>query len=115
MKSRKFKMHISEPWDFTSSDGDNLICVSFEKKINQGIIVHCNSLFENFSKKLLLTFRNKNCFNSFNIYPISNENFCIQDIIRNNIFMIGNFYDIDFIEVKQILHSIDEKPTLNSN
>lgn len=109
MRSQKFKMYISEPWDFKSSDGDNLIFVSFKKKIKQGIIVCCASLFENSSKELLLTFRSNNCYNSFNIYPISNENTCMNDIIKNNTFWIGNFDDMDFLKIKQIIYIIDEK------
>lgn len=109
MRSQKFKMYISEPWNFKSSDGDNLICVSLKKKIKQGIIVCCASLFENSTKELLLTFRSNTCYNSFNIYPILNENTCMNNIIKNNTFWIGNFDDMDFLKIKQIIHSIDEK------
>ena len=109
MRSQKFKMYISEPWNFKSSDGDNLICVSLKKKIKQGIIVCCASLFENSTKELLLTFRSNTCYNSFNIYPILNENTCMNNIIKNNTFWIGNFDDMDFLKIKQIIYSIDEK------
>ena len=44
-----------------------------------------------------------------NLLKILDENTCMNDIIKNNTFWIGNFDDMDFLKIKQIIYSVDEK------
>lgn len=81
---------ISEPWDFTSSDGNNKIKV---KKIHTGkeyLIYKCLSNYENMSNLLLLHKRDEE--GNYNIYQISD--FSIIDFNNLELAMIGKLIKI---------------------
>lgn len=62
---------ISEPWDFTSSDGDNQLRVKYIEKHNDIVIAESLSNYKGKTERIAITKRDNN--GNVNIYNI-NEN-----------------------------------------
>lgn len=96
MRNMKLDILISEPWDFTSSDGKNLLNVEIVKKYDSGsMLVKPNSGYQNRSDYLYLEIRNL-ISGHYNIYAVEGykEHRNEADIVCNMKFvMIGSIIE----------------------
>lgn len=64
----KKKVMVAEPWDFVSSDGNNLMYVVINKVVSVGLIVSATSSFNMKTEPLLFERRNND--DVYNIYAL---------------------------------------------
>lgn len=81
---------IAEPWDFTSSDGENIIKTREICKIKEGLILEVLSKYKNMSRYLLLQKRDE--MGNYNIYQVSD--YLNLDIDELQLSMIGEFQNV---------------------
>jgi hypothetical protein len=79
MFNKKRIVTIAEPWDFTSSDGDNKLIVKILSEIKYGLIVKCCSNFNGKTNRLLFVercpyYEDYNMYRgTYNIYKINDS------------------------------------------
>ena len=76
---------VAEPWDFTSSDGDNLIHARIIEKCEEYIIAYSLSKYSNATKYLLL--KKRDTYGNYNIYGIESK--INSEITKVTFSMIG--------------------------
>lgn len=89
LQDKRIKIVVSEPWNFKSKDGDNVIYVKKIKENDYGIVVENLSDFKGATKYLLLVERDKD--GTYNIYRID-EKFDLKETVykQKNFLLIGS-------------------------
>lgn len=75
---------ISEPWNFESSDGKNILKIEILEKKGNDIVANVLSKYVGMTGKVLLTIRDKE--GGLNIYHLEGEN-----LEKKQFVMIGSF------------------------
>jgi len=92
MDSKKVKITIAEPWDFTSSDGDNTLIVEILSQQNSDeFVVKCCSDFN--EKKNHLLIKKRDLSGNYNIYGIDDLGDTL-DFLLLKFMMIGKIHNI---------------------
>ena len=84
----EIKIIVAEPWDFSSSDGNNLLCAKIIEKRDECIIAIALSTCSVSLKYLILKKRDEH--GNYNIYAIDNI-----DAEEIQLSMIGKIVDFD--------------------
>lgn len=80
---------VAEPWDFTSSDGDNHIHARVIEKCEEYIIAYSLSRYFNETKYLLL--KKRDIYGNYNIYGI--ESIINSEKTKITFSMVGKIID----------------------
>jgi len=91
MFNKKMTVTIAEPWNFTSSEGDNTLIVEMLTQNDDGFIAKCCSNFD--GKKNRLLFRKRNSYGQYNIHGIDDS--IISNVIESSsleFIMIGTVH-----------------------
>lgn len=81
----EIKIIVAEPWNFSSSDGENILCARVIMESEDEKIVLVCSQFSNAPKYLLL--KKRDVYGNYNIYGMNN--ITNIDIDKQEINMIG--------------------------
>ncbi len=81
----EIKIIVAEPWNFSSSDGDNILFAKVVNESEDDKIVLIRSKFSNSPRYLLL--KKRDVYGNYNIYGI--DNITNMDVDKQEILMIG--------------------------
>ncbi len=85
----ELKIIVSEPWNFISSDGENVLKVKFIKMWKEHFVFECCSEFEGMSKYLI--FQDRDSCGAYNLYKCDDlDNINEEDL---DFIIIGEFED----------------------